>query len=156
MKRAIMLIILILLAGCAATCPRCAHGQSVWANDLVITATEAREFKQTVEDLLNHAADTVAETLFQVATGSNIPTGTHTVTLTTAQLNRWFSTADLGSFVSRVYWELGNRSVKLRLPFRAEVLDYAAEQAPSRINNETKRQRFLDRIEYLKSPVEGY
>ena len=146
MKRAAIIIILgVLLTGC--WCKHC-RGQSV--NDLVIDATEAKEFKDTLEDLWNYDAASVADLIFVIATNAEIPTGTETVAINEDQLNRWFNTSLLTSCLSRAYWRLGEVAVTRRMTFRDSVMDHAVEQAPARIESATEREKFLSRIEYLR------
>ena len=147
MKRAAIIIMLgVLLTGC--WCRDC-HGQT--ANDLVIDATEVLEFRQTTEDLWNYDAASVANLIFVIATGAEIPTGTQTVTVNEAQYNRWFNLTNLVSFQSRAYWRLGEVAVTRRMTFRDSVMDHAVEQAPARIESATEREKFLSRIEYLRT-----
>jgi len=148
MRRVAFIIMLgAVLGGCY--CKRC-HGET-WSNDLVIDATEAAEFKATVEDLWNYDAASVADLLFLIATGAEVPSGTATVAINDAQLNRWFNTSKQTSFVSRSYWRLGNAAVTRRIPLRSEVMDRVVEQAPARIESATRRERFLSRIDYLRT-----
>lgn len=143
--------LLAILLGCC--CKRC-YGQSLslWNNDTVINATEAAEFRQSFYDLCNYSLEDAFSVIFQVAAGSQIPTGTKTVTINTAQLNRWFNTNDNGSFINRSYWFIGRDAVKKRQPPRSIVVESCTAQAPDKIVNTQQRQRFLDRISYLMNP----
>lgn len=152
MKKVIVVTaMLVLLMGCY--CKRC-YGQSLslWNNDTVINATEAAEFRQSFYDLCNYSLEDAFSVIFQVAAGSQIPTGTKTVTINTAQLNRWFNTSDNGSFVNRAYWRSGLLSIKARRPPRPIVAESFTAQAPTQINNETRRARLLKRMEFLTTP----
>lgn len=152
MKKVIVVTaILVLLLGCY--CRRC-YGESLslWNNDNVIDATEAAEFRQVFYDICNHSLEDAFSVIFQVAAGSRIPTGTKTVTINTAQLNRWFNTNDNGSFINRSYWFIGRDAVKKRQPPRSIVVESCTAQAPDKIVNTQQRQRFLDRISYLMNP----
>lgn len=151
-KKLVVVIVLgIVLVGCY--CRRC-YGESLslWNNDTVINATEAAEFRQSFYDLCNYSLEDAFSVIFQVAAGSQIPTGTKTVTINTAQLNRWFNTNDNGSFINRSYWFIGRDAVKKRQPPRSIVVESCTAQAPDKIVNTQQRQRFLDRISYLMNP----
>lgn len=140
--------LLAIMLGCC--CKRC-YGQTLdlWDNDTVIDATEAAEFRRAFYDLCNQDLDTAAEILFRIATGENIPTGTATVTINNAQLNRWFNTSVNGSFINRSYWRSGLLSINARRPPRPIVAESFTAQAPTQINNETRRARLLKRMEFL-------
>lgn len=156
MKRAAILFLLGLgLSGC--WCKGC-RGETVspWANDLVITATEAKEFKDTVEDLWNLDASAAAGMLFVIATGAEIPSGTATVEINTAQLNRWFNTEAAGSCVSRIYWHLGKLAANRHMLLRHQVMEEAARQARRRIESPTAEARFISRLEILSPTGEEY
>lgn len=142
--------LLAILMGCY--CKRC-YGQTLdlWDNDTVIDATEAAEFRRAFYDICNQELETAADILFRVATGSQIPTGTKTVTINTAQLNRWFNTNDNGSFVNRAYWQVGRLAIANKRPPRAIVVESCNSQAASKIPDATKRTRFLNRLDYLTS-----
>lgn len=149
MKKVIVVTaMLVLLMGCY--CKRC-YGQSLslWNNDNVINATEAAEFRRAFYDICNHSLEDAAGILFKVATGSNIPTGTATVTINNAQRTRWFDTTDNGSFVNQAYWRSGLLSINARRPPRPIVAESFTAQAPTQINNETRRARVLKRMEFL-------
>lgn len=150
-KVTVVTVLLILLLGCY--CKRC-YGQalSLWDNDTIIDATEAAEFRQSFYDLCNYSLEDAFSVIFQVAAGSQIPTGTKTVTINTAQLNRWFNTNDNGSFINRSYWFIGRDAVKKRQPPRSIVVESCTAQAPDKIVNTQQRKRFLDRISYLMNP----
>lgn len=150
-KVTVVTVLLILLLGCY--CKRC-YGQalSLWDNDTIIDATEAAEFRQSFYDLCNYSLEDAFSVIFQVAAGSQIPTGTKTVTINTAQLNRWFNTSDNGSFINRSYWFIGRDAVKKRQPPRSIVVESCTAQAPDKIVNTQQRKRFLDRISYLMNP----
>lgn len=151
MKKAIVVTaMLVLLMGCY--CKRC-YGQSLslWNNDNVINATEAAEFRRAFYDLCNQDLDTAAEILFRIATGENIPTGTATVTINNAQLNRWFNTADTTSFIDRAYWNTGRLHIKRKTTPRPIVAESCISQANAKIPDATKRQRFLNKLDYITS-----
>ena len=151
MKKVIVVtVVLVLLMGCY--CKRC-YGQSLslWNNDNVIDATEAAEFRQVFYDICNQDLETAADILFRVATGHGIPSGTATVTINSAQLNRWFNTDDTTSFIDRAYWNTGRIAVQRKRPPRAIVVESCNSQAASKIPNATKRQRFFNRLDYLTS-----
>lgn len=143
--------LLAIMLGCC--CKRC-YGQTLdlWNNDNVIDATEAAEFRQVFYDICNYSLEDAFSVIFRVAAGSQIPTGTKTVTINTAQLNRWFNTNDNGSFINRSYWFIGRDAVKKRQPPRSIVVESCTAQAPDKIVNTQQRQRFLDRISYLMNP----
>ncbi len=155
MKRAAILFLLgLMLGGC--WCKRCYGQASPWTNDLVITSTEAAEFKHCCEDMLNSDPAELINILFRVATNSEIPSGTHTVTINNAQLNRWFNTADTGSFVSRTYWRVGQVSIdRKRIPRKEAEIEIRA-LAPLKISNQAKRERFLSKLDYLTGTSEEY
>lgn len=150
MKKVIVVVIVIgfVLVGCY--CRKC-YGESLslWNNDNVINATEAEEFRHVFYDICNNSLEDAAGILFKVATGSNIPSGTATVTINNAQRTRWFDTTDNGSFINRSYWFIGRDAVKKRQPPRSIVVESCTAQAPDKIVNTQQRQRFLDRISYL-------
>lgn len=151
MKKVIVVTaMLVLLMGCY--CKRC-YGQTLdlWDNDTVIDATEAAEFRRAFYDICNQDLETAADILFRVAAGSQIPTGTKTVTINTAQLNRWFNTNDNGSFVNRAYWQVGRLAIANRRPPRPIVIESCTLQASTKIPDATKRTRFLNRLDYLTS-----
>lgn len=155
MKRAAIIILLgLVLGGC--WCKRCYGQASPWVNDTVITATEAAEFRKVCEDMLNYDPAGLIDILFQVATNANIPTGTQTVNINTAQLNRWFNTADQGSFVSRACWRVGQVCIERRIPPRGEVDTAIRALAPLKISNQAKRERFLSKLDYLTGTSEEY
>ena len=148
MRRAAVAILLgAALLGCY--CKRC---QGQWANDLVVNGTEAAEFRRLVLDVANESPDMLADILFQVATGSKLPGATKTVAINAAQANRWFSTADSGSFVARSYWRLGLISVEQRKLMRPNVVANVQAIAPLKISNEAKRARFLNRLADIHAP----
>lgn len=152
MKKVIVVTaMLVLLMGCY--CKRC-YGQSLslWNNDNVIDATEAAEFRQVFFDICNYSLEDAANILFKVATGSNVPSGTTTVTINNAQRTRWFDTTDNGSFINQAYWRSGLLSINARRPPRDIVAESFTAQAPTRINNETRRTRLLKRMEFLTTP----
>ena len=142
--------LLAILLGCC--CKRC-YGQTLdlWDNDTVIDATEAAEFRRAFYDICNQDLETAADILFRVATGDGIPSGTATVTINSAQLNRWFNTANTTSFIDRAYWNTGRIAVQRKRPPRAIVVESCNSQAASKIPDATKRQRFLNRLNYLTS-----
>lgn len=149
-KVTVVTALLVLLMGCY--CKRC-YGQalSLWNNDTIINATEAAEFRQSFFDLCNYSLEDAFSVIFQVAAGSQIPTGTKTVAINTAQLNRWFNTNDNGSFVNRAYWQVGRLAIANRRPPRSIVIESCTLQAPAKIPDATKRTRFLSRLDYLTS-----
>lgn len=148
MKRsAITILVGLALLGCY--CKRC---QGQWVNDLIVTGTEAAEFRQLVLDTANESPDVLAEILFAVATGSKLPSATETVAINAAQSNRWFSTADAGSFVTRSYWRLGLVSVAQRKLMRPTVVANVQALATIKISNEAKRNRFLSRLADIHAP----
>lgn len=142
--------LLAIMLGCC--CKRC-YGQTLdlWDNDTVIDATEAAEFRRAFYDLCNQDLDTAAEILFRIATGENIPTGTATVTINNAQLNRWFNTADTTSFIDRAYWNTGRLHINRKTTPRPIVAESCISQANAKIPNATKRQRFLNKLDYITS-----
>lgn len=150
-KVTVVTVLLILLMGCY--CKRC-YGQSLslWDNDTIIDATEAAEFRRAFYDICNQDLETAADILFRVATGENIPSGTATVTINNAQRTRWFDTTDNGSFVNQAYWRSGLLSINARRPPRPIVAESFTAQAPTQINNETRRARLLKRMEFLTTP----
>ncbi len=157
MKRAAIVFLLgLILSGC--WCKSC-RGQTAgtpWVNDTVVTSTEAQEFRRTCEDLLNYDPAGLIEILFVVATGSAIPSGTQTVQINSAQLNRWFNTADTGSFVSRGYWRIGQVAVGRKIIPRKEAEIEIRALAPVKINNQAKRERFIAKLDYLTGTSEEY
>lgn len=154
MKRILIIVMLgMVLSGCY--CRRCS-GSEVWTNDLVIDATEAKEFRATVEDLWNRDASAVADMMFQIATGADIPTGTETVTINEAQLNRWFNTTKPASCISRIYWHLGKLALNHHTLLRDQVMTEAAKQASLRIESPTREARFITRLENLSATGEEY
>lgn len=142
--------LLAIMLGCY--CKRC-YGQSLslWNNDTVIDATEAAEFRRAFFDICNQDLETAADIIFKLATGASIPSGTATVTINSAQLNRWFNTADTTSFIDRAYWNTGRIAVQRKRPPRAIVVESCNSQAASKIPDATKRQRFFNRLDYLTS-----
>lgn len=149
-------IVVVGLLGCY--CKRC-YGQAERlnqiSNDLVVNATEAKEFKRVFLDLCNQDLEAAADMLFVIATGNQMPkAATATVAINTAQLNRWFNTTDQGSFLNRAYWQLGQVAVKKRQPARAIVAESCQAQAAGRIADATKRQRFLNRLDLVQSTEE--
>lgn len=150
-KLVVVIVIGFVLMGCY--CRKC-YGESLslWNNDNVIDATEAAEFRQVFYDICNNSLEDAAGILFKVATGSNIPSGTATVTINNAQRTRWFDTTDNGSFVNQAYWRSGLLSINARRPPRPIVAESFTAQAPTKINNETRRARLLKRMEFLTTP----
>lgn len=147
MKRLVItLLVGLVLLGCY--CKRC-QGQSA---DLVIDATEAAEFRQTVLDIANEDPAALADILFVVATGNKLPSATQTVTVNQAQANRWFALADTGSFANRAWWKLGLISVDRRKTVRAFVYDKVSGLAVTKISNEAKRNRFLTQLQAIHQP----
>lgn len=148
----------VLLIGCA--CERC-QGQTPTPspainNDLIITSTEAKEFKQAIEDGWNRDPSGMANLMFMVATNSNIPTGTNTVTINNAQFNRWFA-PDKGSAMSLIYWRLGNISINQKRPMRPYVINECFRLATYKISNEARRARFISQLGQIQSnSIEEY
>jgi len=143
--------LLAIMLGCC--CKRC-YGQTLdlWDNDTVIDATEAAEFRRAFYDICNYSLEEASNILFKIATGANIPTGTTTVTINNAQRTRWFDTTDNASFINQAYWRSGLLSINARRPPRDIVAESFTAQAPTRINNETRRTRLLKRMEFLTTP----
>lgn len=153
MKKVIVVtgVLFVMLLGCY--CRRC-YGESLslWNNDTVIDATEAAEFRRAFYDICNYSLEEASNILFKIATGANIPTGTTTVTINNAQRTRWFDTTDNASFINQAYWRSGLLSINARRPPRDIVAESFTAQAPTRINNETRRTRLLKRMEFLTTP----
>lgn len=154
MKRILItLIVALAIIGCAA-CRRC-QGQTptptpIINEDLVITATEAAEFKAAIEDGWNLDASNMADLMFQIATNSKIPTGNQTVAINPAQLNRWFSSGK-GSAISMIYWRLGNVSINQKRAMRQPVIDACIRLATEKITNEARRARFMSQLELTQT-----
>lgn len=157
--RWIIFAALLLLGGCY--CRHCAHGETVAAypvnDDLVVDATEYAEFRRTVLEAANNNLDSLPEILFRIATNAEIPAGTVTVAINNAQLNRWFSPTNKGSFLNRIYWSVAQSMLKKRRIAEDPTVERALELAPIIIKDATKRARFQRRIHDLQDPtIEEY
>lgn len=143
MRYILAILLAVLLIGCTQ-CKRC-QGESLdFGNDLVLNATESANFKQLLLGHANRDLDGFVNLLFLVATGSSIPTGNSTITINTAQWNRWLNKGDKGSFASKSIFNQINNSVKMKEPMlsSAYIAD-ATSQATLHIANQAKRTRFL-------------
>lgn len=149
-KVTVVTVLLILLLGCY--CKRC-YGQalSLWDNDTIIDATEAAEFRRAFFDICNQDLEIAAHIIFKLATGASIPSGTATVSINNAQLNRWFNTADTTSFINRAYWNTGRLHINRKTTPRPIVTESCISQANAKIPDATKRQRFLNKLDYITS-----
>ena len=125
--------------------------------DLVINATEYAEFERTVlEQCNNEDFKQISAFIFRSAIEGAVPSGTGTVSITQAQFNRWFNPADNGSYLCQAHWSLTNSALKRRRLPEPITLQRAVEMAPTKINNETKRARFLALIASVSVPVEDW
>lgn len=152
MKQLLIAIgIMIAILGCAP-CKRC-YGQSLdFGSDLIISATEAQNFKGLILDYANRDLNGLADALVKVALGGT-PTGQTTVTINAAQNNRWLNKADKGSFASLAIYNLLRDSINRKQAYlSAPYIQEATATATLQINNQGNRTRFISRFNGLYSP----
>lgn len=143
MRKAIIVLVGVILAGCQ--CRRCEAQtpKPVWVADLTVNASEQAEFRELVYDLANQDLGTLVTLLYQVATGATLDTTPDAIN--TAQHNRWFNPTDKGSFMAQAHLALIRKAVrsKGRVHLRPQVLAAGIQFADSWVTNAEKKQKYL-------------
>lgn len=147
MKR-LSLILLVALAGTGYAQDR----GPFLAAGLTLSATQYREFSATVREWASTDPAGLADALWAIGTGgAPISGATATVTVNQAQADRWYNLAKPGAFLSRAYWALGKLAVETGRPARPVVMNNAEALAVDKIAAQAKRDRFITRLEGLKT-----
>lgn len=148
MKKFLLSTILVFVAN-AGSCETLDFG-----NDLILNVTESANFRQLFIDYANRDLGGLANLIYYVATGNNIPTG-GTVTVNTAQWNRWLNKTDKNSFASKAIYNQLSISIRRKEPMLAApyILE-ATAQAALQLNTPAKRTRFINLLNSIYNKEE--